>query len=110
MHRLFHPPSSRHTDGPEFERVPAVDHDESYLAQARFAAEISGLGIEFRRLSVYICRCKPIEERLPALSVVSQSQGPVVLPETHRGPTEPPSTPRVARSIRAAVSACSAAR
>src|SRR5438128_8118283 len=29
-------------------RVVAIDHDEDYLAQARFAAEVSGLDIEFR--------------------------------------------------------------
>ena len=35
------------------ERVLGIDHDERYLAQARFAAEVEGLDIEFRRLSVY---------------------------------------------------------
>ncbi|HEX8666553.1 MAG TPA: TIGR04290 family methyltransferase [Beijerinckiaceae bacterium] len=34
-------------------RVLGVDFDEDYLAQARFAAEVSGLDIEFRKLSVY---------------------------------------------------------
>ena len=34
-------------------RVLGVDFDEDYLAQARFAAEVTGLDIEFRRLSVY---------------------------------------------------------
>jgi tRNA (mo5U34)-methyltransferase len=34
-------------------RVLGVDFDEKYLAQARFAAEVSGLDIEFRQLSVY---------------------------------------------------------
>lgn len=34
-------------------RVVAVDHSESYLAQARFAAEVAGEDIEFRQLSVY---------------------------------------------------------
>jgi tRNA (mo5U34)-methyltransferase len=34
-------------------RVLGVDFDEDYLAQARFAAEVEGLDIEFRRLSVY---------------------------------------------------------
>jgi tRNA (mo5U34)-methyltransferase len=35
-------------------RVVAVDYDEVYLAQARFAAEVSGqTGIEFRKLSVF---------------------------------------------------------
>jgi len=34
-------------------RVLGVDADEGYLAQARFAAEVSGLDIEFRKLSVY---------------------------------------------------------
>lgn len=34
-------------------RVLGVDFDESYLAQARFAAEVTGLDIEFRKLSVY---------------------------------------------------------
>jgi tRNA (mo5U34)-methyltransferase len=34
-------------------RVLGIDSDEEYLAQARFAAEISGLDIEFRELSVY---------------------------------------------------------
>lgn len=35
------------------ERVVAVDSDERYLAQARFAAEVNNLDIEFRQLSVY---------------------------------------------------------
>ncbi|WP_343715085.1 TIGR04290 family methyltransferase [Inquilinus sp.] len=35
------------------DRVLGVDFDESYLAQARFAAEVAGLDIEFRHLSVY---------------------------------------------------------
>jgi tRNA (mo5U34)-methyltransferase len=35
------------------ERVVAVDFDERYLAQARFAAEVSEVEIEFRKLSVY---------------------------------------------------------
>lgn len=34
-------------------RVLAVDFDEDYLEQARFAAEVQNLEIEFRRLSVY---------------------------------------------------------
>jgi tRNA (mo5U34)-methyltransferase len=35
------------------ERVLGIDTEEEYLAQGRFAAEVSGLDIEFRRLSVY---------------------------------------------------------
>jgi tRNA (mo5U34)-methyltransferase len=35
------------------DRVVGVDSDERYLAQARFAAEVSGADIELRRLSVY---------------------------------------------------------
>jgi len=35
------------------DRVVAIDWDERYLAQARFAAEVSDLDIEFHRLSVY---------------------------------------------------------
>ncbi len=35
------------------DRVVGVDTDDAYLAQARFAAEVSGVDIEFRRLSVY---------------------------------------------------------
>ena len=35
------------------DRVVGVDFDERYLAQARFAAEVSGQEIEFRQLSVY---------------------------------------------------------
>ena len=35
------------------ERVLGVDFDERYLAQARFAAEVRGVEIEFRQLSVY---------------------------------------------------------
>ena len=35
------------------DRVLGLDSDDEYLAQARFAAEVSGLDIEFRRLSVY---------------------------------------------------------
>lgn len=34
-------------------RVVGVDYDERYLAQARLAAEIAGLQIELRQLSVY---------------------------------------------------------
>jgi tRNA (mo5U34)-methyltransferase len=34
-------------------RVVGIDSDEGYLAQARFAAEVLGLEIEWRRLSVY---------------------------------------------------------
>jgi tRNA (mo5U34)-methyltransferase len=34
-------------------RVLGVDFDETYLAQARFAAEMAGKEIEFRELSVY---------------------------------------------------------
>jgi tRNA (mo5U34)-methyltransferase len=34
-------------------RVLGIDFDQDYLAQARFAAEVSGLEIEFRQLSVY---------------------------------------------------------
>ena len=30
-----------------------IDFDDDYLAQARFAAEVAGLDIEFRKLSVY---------------------------------------------------------
>jgi tRNA (mo5U34)-methyltransferase len=35
------------------DRVLGVDFDEDYLKQARFAAEVTGLEIEFRKLSVY---------------------------------------------------------
>ena len=35
------------------ERVLGIDFDERYLAQARFAAEVTGYDIEFRQLSVY---------------------------------------------------------
>ncbi len=34
-------------------RVLGVDFDERYLAQARFAAQVEGVEIEFRQLSVY---------------------------------------------------------
>ena len=34
-------------------RVLGIDHDGTYLAQARFAADVEGLDIEFRRLSVF---------------------------------------------------------
>ena len=34
-------------------RVLGIDHDEDYLKQARFAAEVTGLEIEFLQLSVY---------------------------------------------------------
>lgn len=34
-------------------RVVAIDNDEDYLAQARFAARVSGVDIEFRQMSVY---------------------------------------------------------
>src|SRR6185437_1669483 len=35
------------------ERVVGIDTDEQYLEQARFAAKVSGVEIEFRNLSVY---------------------------------------------------------
>ena len=35
------------------ERVVGIDHDERYLNQARFAAEVTGHDIEFRKLEVY---------------------------------------------------------
>jgi len=35
------------------ERVVGIDADESYLEQARFAAKVSGLSIEFRNMNVY---------------------------------------------------------
>ena len=35
------------------DRVVAIDTDEQYLAQARFAAKVSNAEIEFRNLSVY---------------------------------------------------------
>jgi tRNA (mo5U34)-methyltransferase len=34
-------------------RVVGIDSEELYLSQARFAAEVNGLDIEFRKLSVY---------------------------------------------------------
>jgi tRNA (mo5U34)-methyltransferase len=34
-------------------RVVAVDSDERYLAQARFAAEVAGVDVDFHQLSVY---------------------------------------------------------
>src|SRR2546421_9541632 len=34
-------------------RVVAIDFDEGYLQQARFAAEVTGLDIEFAQLSAY---------------------------------------------------------
>jgi len=39
------------------DRVVGIDWDERYLAQARFAADISDVKIEFRRLSVYDVAC-----------------------------------------------------
>jgi len=35
------------------DRVVGIDHDPDYLAQARFAAEVCGVDIELRELSVY---------------------------------------------------------
>ena len=35
------------------DHVLGIDEDPFYLAQARFAAEVSGLAIEFRQMSVY---------------------------------------------------------
>ncbi|MDQ2634032.1 MAG: DUF1698 domain-containing protein, partial [Pseudomonadota bacterium] len=35
------------------DRVLGIDFDETYLAQARFAAEVAEADIEFRKLSVY---------------------------------------------------------
>lgn len=35
------------------DRVLGIDFDEDYLAQARFAAEVTGQEIEFRQMSVY---------------------------------------------------------
>ncbi len=35
------------------DRVVGIDSDERYLQQARFAAEVSGVAIDFRRMDVY---------------------------------------------------------
>src|SRR5205823_8623954 len=35
------------------DRVLGIDSDEAYLSQARFAADVNELEIEFRQLSVY---------------------------------------------------------
>ncbi len=35
------------------ERVVGIDSEDHYLAQARFAAEVEGLDVEYRKLSVY---------------------------------------------------------
>ncbi|HET6613292.1 MAG TPA: TIGR04290 family methyltransferase [Kofleriaceae bacterium] len=35
------------------DRVLGIDHDDNYLAQARFAARVCGVDIELRKLSVY---------------------------------------------------------
>jgi tRNA (mo5U34)-methyltransferase len=35
------------------DRVVGVDTDEAYLAQARFAAQVHGVDVELRRMSVY---------------------------------------------------------
>jgi tRNA (mo5U34)-methyltransferase len=35
------------------DRVVGIDSDQRYLAQARFAAEVAGVEIEFRQMSVY---------------------------------------------------------
>ena len=35
------------------DRVLGIDYDDDYLEQARFAAEVNGLDIQFRRMSVY---------------------------------------------------------
>jgi tRNA (mo5U34)-methyltransferase len=35
------------------DRVVGIDYDDGYLAQARFAAEVNGFDIEFRKMSVY---------------------------------------------------------
>jgi tRNA (mo5U34)-methyltransferase len=35
------------------QRVVGIDHDDGYLAQARFAAQVLDMNIEFHRLSVY---------------------------------------------------------
>lgn len=35
------------------DRVVGIDHDERYLAQARLAAEVRGVEVELRQLSVY---------------------------------------------------------
>lgn len=43
------------------DRVVAVDTDERYLAQARFAAEVAGADIDFRTMSVY--QLPALEER-----------------------------------------------
>jgi tRNA (mo5U34)-methyltransferase len=43
------------------DRVVAVDTDERYLAQARFAADVAGVDIEFRTMSVY--ELPDLEER-----------------------------------------------
>lgn len=42
-------------------RVVGIDHDDGYLAQARFAAEVLDLNIEFQQMSVY--EVPKLEER-----------------------------------------------
>jgi tRNA (mo5U34)-methyltransferase len=43
------------------ERVLGIDHDEHYLRQARFAAGVEGIDVEFRRMSVW--QIAELEER-----------------------------------------------
>jgi len=43
------------------DRVVGIDSDECYLAQARFAAEVCGVDVELRRMSVY--RVADLRER-----------------------------------------------
>lgn len=43
------------------DRVLGIDTDERYLAQARFAAEVAGLDVDYRRMSVY--ELPSLEER-----------------------------------------------
>jgi SAM-dependent methyltransferase len=55
-------------------RVVGIDPDERYLAQAKFAAEVNGLDIEFHQLSVYdIAQLGERFDVVPFLGILSKT-------------------------------------
>lgn len=64
--RMLHFAERNYAGGPTNWWIPNRACAEATLRSAGFEL------VSHREEEVYICRCKPIEERLPALNVVSQ--------------------------------------
>ena len=72
------------------DRVVGIDFDDDYLAQARFAATVEGLDIEFRQMSVYDVAAagRAVRRRVLHRRIISLAP-----PVAGAGP-DPPSTSR----------------